>query len=146
MRWVWTALLALAIPAGAQQQAEAARRLVLDASRALQAGNAALFLGYFDKRETPQFARLRENVTTLVATKDVASSVEIEVSGAEGGVIQLDADWLLQFTPSEDLGQAERRRRIVRVHVRVDPKPKIILLDPVDFLRVAIVGGPAPGP
>ena len=146
MRWVWAALLALALPAGAQQQAEAARRLVLDASRALQAGNAALFLGYFDKRETPQFARLRENVTTLVATKDVASSVEVEVSGAEGGVTQLDANWLLQLTPSEGLGQAEQRHGVVRVQVRLQGKPKIILLEPVDFFRLAIVGGSAPGP
>ena len=136
MRWACAVLL-LAAPLVAQEETGAARQLVLDASRALQAGNAARFLGYFDKRETPQFEQLRDDVLNLVETKVVASSVEVEETAAEGGEVRLTLDWLLQLTPLRELGRVERRQQQVQVRVRMDKKPKIVRLEPVDFFRLS---------
>jgi hypothetical protein len=106
---------------------------VLDASRALQAGNAARFLGYFDAKETPRFAELRAHVLALVETKDIATSVQVDRTTFEGDVATLSVDWLLQLTPAHGLGAVERRRREVLVRVRTSGKPKIISLDPVEL-------------
>lgn len=134
MRWALVALLLLpAVPLAAQESSEAARRLVLDASRALQAGNAARFLGCFDKRETPDFPRLRENILALLAIKTVASSVDITGAEPQGDVVQLTVDWLLQLSPAEGLGSVEQRQQQVRVRVRLREKPKITLFEPVAF-------------
>ena len=135
MRWVCAALLLLAAPVAAQEEAKAARRLVLDASRALQAGNAARFLSYFDKRDTPQFEQLRDHLLNLTATKVVASSVEIKEAVADDSEIRLTVDWLLQLSPLRELGAVEQRRQPVQVKVRTGGKPKIVFLDPVDLFR-----------
>jgi hypothetical protein len=148
MRWGGMVLLWLAAVAAApaQQGSEAARRLVLDASRALQAGNAARFLGYFDKRETPQFALLREDVLALLEIKTVGSSVDVIHNEIEGEVAKLEVDWLLQLTPTRELGAVEHRRKRLRVDVRVDGDSKIVLLDPVDFFSPLSSPEPAPAP
>lgn len=138
MRWACAALLLLAAPLAAQEQGPAARRLVLDSSRALQAGNAARFLSYFDKRETPGFARLRENALALLATKTVASSVEIVEVDVEGDQARLKVDWLLQLTPQRELGAVERRREQVKIRIRLGDRPKIVALEPVDLFRAGL--------
>jgi len=136
MRWAAAALLLWAAPLAAQQsQAETARRLVFDASRALQAGNAARFLGYFDKRETPGFGRLRENVLALLAINTVASSVEVKQASVEDNEVRMTVDWLMQLTPADGVGPVEQRREQIEVRVRVDQEPKIISLVPNSFLR-----------
>ena len=53
--------------------------------RMKEAGNAARFLSYFDKRQTPHFAQLRESVAALVTLKTIASSVEVGQITVEGG-------------------------------------------------------------
>ena len=138
MRLACAALLLLAAPLAAQQppaEEVAARRLVLDASRALQAGNAARFLSYFDKRETPQFAQLRENVLALLASKSVASSVETGKIEVEGERAQVEVDWLIQLTPAEGIGPAEQRRERVTVGIRLGGKPKITALEPIALFQ-----------
>ena len=135
MRLALAALLLLTAPLGAQDQERSARRLVLDASRALQAGNAARFLGYFDKDATKQFEELRTGVVVLTETRTIASSVQIDKTAFEGGVATLQVDWLLQLTPLRELGQVEQRRQAVEVRVRLEPKPKIVSLTPVALFR-----------
>ena len=115
---------ALALIAGASRAqttkstGEEAARLVLDASRALQARRAGRFLGYFEKSETPEFARFRENVLALSATREIASSVRIEKVAVEEEAVRLQVDWLLQLTPLEQPGAVEHRQALVEILVR----------------------------
>ena len=131
-------LLLLAGPGAAQQQDQQAQRLVLDASRALQAGNAARFLGYFDKRATPGFERFRDNALALTATKQIASSVEVKEVREEGAEMVVRVDWLLQLTPIDGFGGVEERRKTLELRVRAGEKAKIVALEPVEFFAPMI--------
>jgi len=133
------ALLLTAVSAFAQSPAERASRLILDASRALQAGSAPRFLGYFDKKSTPQFAQLREGVTALLAVNKVASSVETTPTDTRGEEIGFEIDWLLQIASERDVSLLEQRRETVRATVRVAPdgKAKLIRIEPVEFFAPA---------
>ena len=62
------AVLALAAAPLAAQDGRA-RRWILDASRALQEGSAARFLGYFAKRELPDYRGFRETIEALRNSK-----------------------------------------------------------------------------
>ena len=144
MRLACAALLLLAAPLAAQDdEVDRARRLVFDASRALQAGNPARFLSYFDKQATPHFEQLRDNVVALIASKDIASSVEIVESRVEDDVVRFSVDWLLQLTPVRELGQVEQRRERVEVEVRLKGKPKIVSLDPASYFAPTMPSNPA---
>ncbi|MEZ5395273.1 MAG: hypothetical protein R2724_20975 [Bryobacterales bacterium] len=137
MRLASAALLLLAAPLAAQEHSLEARRLVLDASRALQADAPARFLGYFDKRATPHFGELRQNLLALLATKTVASSVQIDKTTVEGGEASLSVDWLLQLTPIDGIGAVEQRHEVVQVRVRLGEKPMIVSLTPIELFRPA---------
>ena len=131
--------LFLALPLDPQTRdapAENLGRTLRDASRALQAGNAALFLSHFDKKQFPGYARLESHVVALTRQADVASSIEIISSEADDKAQRVTVDWLLQLTPSGGFGPAIRRRE--EITIRFDPagaRPKIVSLAPVDFFR-----------
>jgi hypothetical protein len=111
-------------------------RMLRDASRALQAGNAALFLGHFDARQFPGYARLESHVVALTRQADIASSIEIIGMEAEDKTHRVTVDWILQLTPSSGFGPATRRRE--EITIRFDSaggKPKVISLAPIDFFR-----------
>lgn len=127
-------LALLAVPvSGSAQPEDAAERIPLmirDASRALQAGNAPLFLAVFDFGAVPDFASFREQVTALTEQRRIASSVA--VSPVEGGteVWTVRVDWLLELAPKLDPGPLERRRETVTVKVRKRGKRwEIVSLD-----------------
>lgn len=111
-------------------------RMVRDASRALQAGNAASFLSYFDKDEFADFAALRENVAALAAQRQIASSIEIiEITKGEKGW-RLRVSWLLQLTYTGDPGPVETRRETVGCSVKkLRGAWKIVQLEPVALFR-----------
>ena len=135
MRLAAAALLLTAVSALAQSPAERAGRLVLDASRALQAGSPARFLGYFDSKLTPEFPALREGVVALLEVNKVASSVGVQPAAVRPGEIDLLVDWLLQISPERDPGPIEQRREMVRATVRIDEdgEAKMIRIEPVEF-------------
>jgi hypothetical protein len=135
MRLACAAILILAAPLAAQSEERPARRLVLDASRALQAGNAARFLGYFDKDAMPELEELRNDVLALVDLRTIASSVRVEKTAVEDGVATMTVDWLLQLTPSGEVGAVERRRDVIEVRVRLGDEPKIVSLTPAKLFR-----------
>ena len=111
-------------------------RMLLDASRALQAGNAARFLGYFNRAGFDGYADLESNVVALTRQADIASSIEITSAKEEGGVYQVAIDWVLQLTPSGGIGRLEERRAAVTVEVSAaGDKSEITDLAPVDFFR-----------
>ncbi len=124
------------LAAGKGRAEDDPRRVILDASRALQAGSAARFLSYFDKDGFEQFAALRRDVTVLVETRTVASSVEITSLSADGDARQASVDWLLQLTPASGPGPLERRREALQLRIAKRGKSwKIEALKPADFFR-----------
>ena len=93
-------------------------RMIRDVSRALQAGNAPLFLAAFDRNAIDDFDALREQVTALVAQRRIASSVA--VGTVEGGpdTWTVRVDWLLELTPRLDPGPLRQRRETLTLGVR----------------------------
>ncbi len=126
------------LSAAQAQEDEGPRRLLLDASRALQAGNAARFMGYFDKRSFEGFSDLQRKVTALLEARTVASSVDVVsiADGPEGKVAQVD--WLLQLTPISGPGEVETRRQDVALTLSQlsSGEWRISSFAPVEFFRV----------
>ena len=120
------------------QEDDRPRRLLLDASRALQAGNAVRFMGYFDKRSFEGFSDLQRRVSALLEARTVASSIDVVsmADGADGKVAQVD--WLLQLTPINGPGEAETRRQTVELTLsrHSSGEWRISSFAPVEFLRV----------
>ena len=135
MKLAAAALLLTAVALQAQTPTEAATRVVLDASRALQAGSAPRFLGYFDRKQTDDFPALRDGVTALLVDSKVASSVEVRPIAERPREIDFEIDWILQISSERDLGQVDERRRMVKATVRVSDgdKAKLIRVEPLSF-------------
>lgn len=131
-------LLLSASAPGQQDRTDSERigRMLRDASRALQAGNAAGFLGYFDSREFAGFADLRKNTVALTAQRQIASSIEIaEFEQIESGY-RVRVNWLLQLAYTGDPGPVETRQELVTCVVKRQSNSwKIVDLDPVAFFR-----------
>ncbi len=133
-------LTASAVSLGAAEPGIEARRLVLDASRALQAGNARRFLSYVDKKDFDGFYRLREQIAALTEQRDVASSVDIEIVEVDGTRVVLDVDWLVQLTWKRQPGPVEIRREDLRITVETaGKKAKIVGLSPLGFLDPSLL-------
>lgn len=123
--------------AHADETAEA-QALVRDASRALQAGNAPLFLAAFDRREMPRFDELREQVTALAAQRWIASSVASGPLAGGPEIWTMRVDWLLELKPRLDPGPVERRRKTLALELRKrNGRWKIARLAPLDFFEAA---------
>lgn len=120
------------------QEDEAPRRLILDASRALQAGSAARFLGYFDKQHFAGYSEFRRQVSGLLEARTVASSVDVVSmgDGPRGKVAQVD--WLLQMTPISGPGEVVTRRQTVALTLsrQSSGRWRIASFAPVEFFRV----------
>jgi hypothetical protein len=138
---ICVSLLLFLAPAAAQAPDEASpqqsvSRMLLDASRALQAGNAARFLGYFNRSGFGGYPDLEGNVVALTRQAEIASSIDITSAKQEEGAYHVTIDWVLQLTPSGGIGRLEERRAAVTVEVSVSGvKPEIDGLAPVDFFR-----------
>ena len=131
---VLACLAVLAVPApGLAQRENAADRIALmvrDASRALQAGNAPLFLAAFEPGAVADFASFREQVSALAEQRRIASSVAAGpvAGGPEEWTVRVD--WLLELAPKLDPGPLERRRETVTLRVRKRGKRwKFVSLD-----------------
>ena len=112
----------------------AIRLLIRDASRALQAGNAPLFLSAFDRKKMPGFDQFEANILALLAQKSVSSSVELGPLTVEGDQVSVSVDWLLQLSPRHEFGQIETRHEIVAIRLaRMRGKWKLIALAPPEL-------------
>jgi hypothetical protein len=112
-------------------------RMVQDASRAVQAGNAAAFLRFFDRKQFTGYPTLESHIVALTTQSDIASSIEVvEIERTAGGY-RLRVDWLLQLSVKETPGPLETRREVMRIAVKEEQKERwrITALEPVDFLR-----------
>lgn len=120
------------------QQDEGPRRLILDASRALQAGNAARFLSYFDKTKFTEFPALRRTVTALTQARTIASSVDILSLAANDAIWNAEVDWLLQLTPISGAGSLERRQETATLTIAKNSKDHWLIasFSPIELFRV----------
>ncbi len=141
---LWGAFLwAAAGPLAAQQtpqdspEVRDVRLLVQDVSRALQAGNAASFLHWFDRERFAQYPALESHVVALTTQSDVASSIQfLEIERVQDGY-RLRVDWLLQVSLKETPAPLEARHQVIQIEAREQGKGKwrISGLEPVDFFR-----------
>lgn len=118
-------------------EARGVRRMVQDASRALQAGNAASFLRLFDRKQFAGYPSLESHVVALTTQSDVASSIQIvEIVPVQDGY-RLRVDWLLELSVQETPGPLETRREVLEISVGEEAKGrwKITSLRPVEFFR-----------
>lgn len=135
------ALLGVAV-AGAAQPTDAPgqiRLAVRDASRALQAGNAPLFLAAFEREEFAGFPELREQVTALAAQRRIASSVAVE--SVRGGPVEwvVEVDWLIELTHKLDPSPPEQRRDTLTLRVRKRGKRwRVVDLQPAAFFAALL--------
>lgn len=142
---VMIAALALAAtpPLGAQgtaQEDTAARdviRVVQDASRALQARNAASFLSLFDRERFADYPVLETHVVALTTQSDIASSVETVAIERDEDGYRLRVDWLLQLSVQETPGPLETRREVLELTAAQQNagRWRITSLKPVGFFR-----------
>ena len=132
-------VLFIAASASGQQSrgdSEQIGRMVRDASRALQAGNATSFLGYFEAGKFAGFAELRKNIVALTAQRQIASSIEITGFEQIESGYRVRINWLLQLTYTGDPGPVETRQESVTCTVEGRTNSwKIVDLDPVWFFR-----------
>jgi hypothetical protein len=135
--------VATAAPLRAQEgpqdepQTRSVRRLVHDASRALQAGNAASFLRLFDRKRFAGYPTLESHLVALTTQSDIASSIQIvEIAPTQPGY-RLRVDWLLQLSVKETPGPLETRREVLEISAGEEQKGKwrITHVEPVDFFR-----------
>ena len=110
--------------------------MLLDASRALQARNAALFLSHFDKKSFEGYPKLESNIVVLTRQKDLASSIQIVEIAEAGDTFRGRVDWLLQISPLNRAGTIETRRNMITLRIAAQGRKwRIIDLTPVDFFR-----------
>ncbi|MDE0163836.1 MAG: hypothetical protein OXL36_01955 [Bryobacterales bacterium] len=134
-RFMQLAVFVSAYPEARADQA-AVSRMLRDASRALQARNAALFLNHFDRERFEAYPQLEANVVVLTEQRDLASSIRIEEIVEEGDFFRVQIDWLLQISPLGRAGSVETRRSIIDVRVSLaGTKWRIVAFTPVEFLR-----------
>ncbi len=123
-------------PQAAEPDAAAANRVLKDASRALQARNAARFLSYFDRKRSAGFPEIESSVVALTRQADIASSIQVSAWKQDGDEYSGTVDWILQLTLISAPGEVQTRRERIKVRM-AKPKNrwKIVALTPVSFLR-----------
>jgi hypothetical protein len=127
----------LAIPLAAYgYAADAAREvldLIADLAAALSAGNATLFLQAFDPK-MPGYAKLRENVTGLIAQGDVQSFIDpLEDEGGERRRVA-QFDWTLLMHRGQEATSFARREQVLKFSVeKRGGKWRIVELEPIGF-------------
>ena len=123
-------------PQTAEPDVTAVTRVLKDASRALQARNAARFLSYFDRKRSAGYPQIESNVVALTRQADIASSIEVSGLTQEAGEYLGTIDWILRLTLIGAPGQVTTRHENVRLRIaKSKGRWRIIELDPVDFLR-----------
>ena len=123
-------------PQTAEPDVTAVTRVLKDASRALQARNAARFLSYFDRKRFAGYPEIESSVVALTRQADIASSIEVSGLTQEAGEYLGAIDWILRLTLIGAPGQVTTRHE--NVHLRVAKSKgrwKIIGLTPVSFFR-----------
>ena len=132
----------LAIPLAAYcHAADAAQEvvdLIADLAASLGAGNVDLFLKAFDPK-MPGFAKLRENVTGLIAQGDVQSFIDpLEDEGDERRRVA-QFDWTLLMHRGQEATSFARREQVLKFSVeKRGGKWWIVELEPIEFFAPGV--------
>ena len=123
-------------PQAAEPEAAAATRVLKDASRALQARNAARFLSYFDRKRSAAYPEIESSVVALTRQADIASSIQVSAWKQDGDEYTGTVDWILQLTLISAPGEVRIRREKIKVRMaKPGDRWKIVALTPVSFFR-----------
>lgn len=126
-------------------EADRIARMLHDASRALQAGNAASFLSHFDRERFAGYTRLETDVVALTRQNQVASSIEIIEIKPDGEAYAVQVDWVLQLSLLSAPGPIESRQEQVTLRAaQVKKRWKIVQLEPIGFFRPPDTAGREP--
>src|ERR1017187_4450302 len=109
-------MIPLAACCRAADAAQEVLDLIADLAASLSAGNVALFLKVFDPAMAG-YAKLRENVTGLVAQGDVESLIEpLEDEGDDRRRVSL-FQWTLRIQRGQGSASSVRRQEVVKCRV-----------------------------
>jgi len=122
--------------AGCLRAADPAREvfdLVADAAGSLSAGNVAAFLGAFD-RNMPGYAKLRQNITGLLALGDVQSAIEPLEDAGDERRRTAQFLWTLRILRGQAATATARREQVVKCTVeKQGGKWRITAIEPLEF-------------
>ena len=106
---------------------------VADAAGSLSAGNVSLFMKAFDPAMAG-YAKLRENVTGLIAQGEVQSLIDpLEDEGDDRRRVD-QFHWTLRWKNGEDSASFARREQVVTCTVeKRGGKWRIVALEPIGF-------------
>ena len=126
-------LLPFAVCRGAADPAREVLDLVADAAASLSAGNAAGFLKAFDPAMAG-YAKLRENVTGLIALGDVQSLIDpLEDEGDDRRRVA-QFQWTLLIQRGQQATCSARREQVVKCRVeKQGGKWRIVEFDAIQF-------------
>jgi hypothetical protein len=107
--------------------------LVADAAASLSAGNVALFLKAFDPKMAG-YAKLRENVTGLIAQGDVQSLIDPLEDEGDGRRRVAQFHWTLRIQRGPQATSFARREQVVQCRVeKQGGKWRIVEWEPIEF-------------
>jgi hypothetical protein len=126
-------LIPLAACCRASDPAQEVLDLVADAAASLSAGSVPLFLKAFDPA-MEGYAKLRENVTGLVALGDVQSLIDPLEDEGDDRRRTVQFRWTLRLQRGEQSASFTRREQVVKCKVEKQRgKWRIVGLEPIDF-------------
>jgi hypothetical protein len=126
-------LIPLAACCRASDPAQEVLDLVADAAASLSAGNVSRFLKAFDPA-MQGYAKLRENVTGLVALGDVQSLIDPLEDEGDDRRRTVQFRWTLRLQRGEQSASFTRREQVVKCKVEKQRgKWRIVGLEPIDF-------------
>ena len=107
--------------------------LVADLASALSSGNVSLFLKPFDPK-MPGYAKLRENVTGLIAQGEVQSLIDpLEDEGDDRRRVA-QFHWTLRIERGQQVSSFARREQVVKCTMeKQGGKWRIVALEPIEF-------------
>ena len=131
-------LVPLAACCRAADAAQEVLDLIADLAASLSAGDVALFLQAFD-RKMPGFAKLRDNVTGLIAQGDVQSLIDpLEDEGDDHRRVA-QFDWTLLMHRGQEATSYARREQVLKFSVeKRGGKWRIVELEPIEFFAPGV--------
>ncbi len=126
-------LLPLAACCRAADPAREVLNLIADAAASLSAGNLPRFLQAFDPAMAG-YAKLRENVSGLIAQGDVQSLIDPLEDQGDGQRRVARFHWVLSLQRGEHTTSSARREQVVTCRLeKQGGKWRIVALEPIDF-------------
>ena len=126
-------LIPLAACCRASDPAQEVLDLVADAAASLSAGSVPRFLRAFDPA-MDGYAKLRENVTGLVALGDVQSLIDPLEDEGDDRRRMVQFRWTLRLRRGEQSASFIRREQVVKCRVEKQRgKWRIVGLEPIEF-------------